>query len=210
MAQDIEITAESAPTPTAKLFALGSDTVLYTASSVTEATNRNIYTATFTGVVVGTYLMVLYTAGTKFANRYVHITSEDGTFTEVNDGSTNVIGGSFSYSPADPASTFKFGVVWQGQGTPLDFYADPPTPVDVQYFEVRLGTPTDNVKFNDGNGRLVAVDASIGHLRATPTIAETTALPIPGSRIQLWRIGPGDPNVAPTCDVYLTVKEGLL
>lgn len=48
----------------AKLLALGSDTVVATATSVSSGTNdRTFYTITFTGVASGSYRLVLYNAG---------------------------------------------------------------------------------------------------------------------------------------------------
>lgn len=113
MAQVIEITASTAPTPTAKLFAVGSDTVAYTASSVTEAANRNLYSCSFTGVVSATYLLVLYTAGVKFASRYVTVDAANGTWTEnLSIGTVTVAG--FSAGSITDASFSQTSAAFKG------------------------------------------------------------------------------------------------
>lgn len=86
MSQLIEITASSGLTGlVGKLFADGSDTVAATSSAVAEATNRkSIYTATFTGVTVDTYqLLLLDGDGLPVASRIVRVTATSGTFTEL-------------------------------------------------------------------------------------------------------------------------------
>ena len=57
--QTVEFQAPSGLTLTAKLFTAGSDTVAYTASAVTEGTNRKgVYAATFSSVASGTYQLI--------------------------------------------------------------------------------------------------------------------------------------------------------
>jgi hypothetical protein len=88
MSQLIEITASSGLTGlVGRLFANGSDTVAATASSVAEATNRkSVYVATFTGVTVGTYQLLLLDADSlPAASRTVRITATSGTFTEIDN-----------------------------------------------------------------------------------------------------------------------------
>jgi hypothetical protein len=57
--QTVEFQAPSGLTLTAKLFTAGSDTVAYTASAVTEGTNRKgVYAATFSSVDSNTYQLI--------------------------------------------------------------------------------------------------------------------------------------------------------
>jgi hypothetical protein len=104
-------------------------------------------------------------------------------------------------SPVDATGmTFSFAVsgsglepqllsYWRGAGTPIDCFADPPTAVDVSQCRLKIGVPGDYTNFLPGAGRLVAIDASIGHLRAFPTLAESAAWPLDGCTIELWRVG---------------------
>ena len=57
--QTVEFAAAPGQTITARLFAAGSDTVVQTASAVTEATNRDgVYSATFADVAAGLYRLI--------------------------------------------------------------------------------------------------------------------------------------------------------
>lgn len=210
MAQLIEISAPSAPTPTAKLFALGSDTVAYTASSAVEATNRNLYVCTFTGVVLDVYLLVLYTAGTKFANRYVSVTAADGTFTEINDPASNTITSSFDYSPVNESVEVQEGTICRGDGAKIRFTAVPAAVVDDQYWTAYLGTSKfDAVAFSVAAGNM-EVNEATGVILINPTSAQTAALPLEGVWLELYRTGSGDDNKIRVAKVRMTVEDGLL
>ena len=80
--QTVEFAAPSGQTITAKLFAAGSDTVVQTASAVTEATNRaGVYSATFTDVAAGLYRLIATDAGgTLLAQWWVGLTLTTATF----------------------------------------------------------------------------------------------------------------------------------
>jgi hypothetical protein len=80
--QTIEFSAPSGQTITAKLFAAGSDTVVQTASAVTEATNRDgVYSATFTDAAAGVYRLIATNAGgTLLAQWWVDLTLTTATF----------------------------------------------------------------------------------------------------------------------------------
>lgn len=66
--QQIEFEAPSGMTLTAKLYAIGSDTVAYTASSCVEQTNRKgYYIATFANLTAGTYQLVATVGSTAVA-----------------------------------------------------------------------------------------------------------------------------------------------
>lgn len=68
-------------TLTAQLFAIGSDTVVATASSVTEATNRKgRYVAAFTDVAAGDYLLVYFLGGSGAGSEKYTLTLTTATF----------------------------------------------------------------------------------------------------------------------------------
>ena len=80
--QSVEFSAPSGQTVTARLFEAGSDTVVQTASAVTEATNRDgVYTATFTDAAAGAYrLIATNSGGTLLAQWWVDLTLTTATF----------------------------------------------------------------------------------------------------------------------------------
>jgi len=80
--QSVEFSAAPGQTVTAKLFTAGSDTVVQTASAVTEATNRaGVYSATFTDVAAGLYRLIATDAGgTLLAQWWVDLTLATATF----------------------------------------------------------------------------------------------------------------------------------
>ena len=80
--QSVEFSAPSGQTVTARLFSAGNDTVVQTASAVTEATNRDgVYTATFTDAAAGAYrLIATNSGGTLLAQWWVDLTLTTATF----------------------------------------------------------------------------------------------------------------------------------
>ena len=80
--QTVEFSAPSGQTITARLFTAGSDTVVQTASAVTEATNRDgVYSATFTDAAAGVYRLIATNAGgTLLAQWWVDLTLTTATF----------------------------------------------------------------------------------------------------------------------------------
>ena len=80
--QTVEFSAAPGQTITARLFAAGSDTVVQTASAVTEATNRDgVYSATFTDAAAGLYKIIATNAGgTLLAQWWVDLTLTTATF----------------------------------------------------------------------------------------------------------------------------------
>ena len=80
--QTVEFLAVYGQTLTAKLYAVGSDTLVQTASAVTEQTNRvGVYRATFTDVPAGEYeLHVATSGGIPVARWYVTLTLTTATF----------------------------------------------------------------------------------------------------------------------------------
>lgn len=79
--QSLEFGYTTGQTLTAKLFARGSDTVVATATSVTEATNRTgRYVAAFTDAPAADYLLVVYLGGSGAASEYYTLTLTTATF----------------------------------------------------------------------------------------------------------------------------------
>ena len=80
--QSIEFSAPPNQTLTVRLFAVGSDTIVATAGTVTAATNRaGIYTAAFTDVAAGVYKLIATNAtGTPLANWWADLTLTTATF----------------------------------------------------------------------------------------------------------------------------------
>ena len=80
--QTVEFLAVYGQTLTAKLYAVGSDTLVQTASAVTEQTNRvGVYRATFTDAAAGEYeLHVATSGGIPVARWYVTLTLTTATF----------------------------------------------------------------------------------------------------------------------------------
>ena len=79
--QYVEFEAPSGLALTAKLYIAGSDTAAYTASSVTEATNRKgIYVATFTSVAADTYQLVATSGSTGIASWWGYVEDVNATY----------------------------------------------------------------------------------------------------------------------------------
>lgn len=78
--QTIEFRSPTGQTTTVKLFEIGSDTVVATASA-TEATNRKgTYAAAFTDVPAGTYQVIPFVGAIPTAERFVVLTLTTATF----------------------------------------------------------------------------------------------------------------------------------
>ena len=79
--QQIEFEAPSGLTLVAKLFTKSSDSVAYTASSVTEATNRKgIYTATFSNVSDNLYQLIATSGTTGVASWWGYVKNNNLTY----------------------------------------------------------------------------------------------------------------------------------
>lgn len=84
--QSLEFGYTTGQTLTAKLFAIGSDTVVATAGSVTEATEREgRYVAAFTDVPAGNYLLVYYLGGSGAGSEKYVLTLTTATFQPVSE-----------------------------------------------------------------------------------------------------------------------------
>lgn len=80
--QQIEFEAPSGLTLTAKLFTEGSDTVAYTASAVSEETNRKgIYAATFSSVASGYYQLIAFDGTEPVAIWWSKLANLEQTYT---------------------------------------------------------------------------------------------------------------------------------
>jgi len=79
--QTVEFRAASGATLTAKLFAVGSDSVVQTASAVTEATNRKgTYAATFTDPGAAEFELVAFSGTTPVCRWFCALTLTTATF----------------------------------------------------------------------------------------------------------------------------------
>jgi hypothetical protein len=79
--QQIEFEAASGLTLVARLFLAGSDTIVYTASSVTEQTNRKgIYRATFSNVSDNTYQLIATSSGVNAAVCWGYVKNANRTY----------------------------------------------------------------------------------------------------------------------------------
>lgn len=79
--QLLEFGYTAGQTLTAKLFAIGSDTVVQTATAVTEATNRtNRYVATFDDVPAGDYLLNYFIGAAGMGSETYTLTLTTATF----------------------------------------------------------------------------------------------------------------------------------
>jgi hypothetical protein len=86
VAQSLEFGYATGQTLTAKLFASGNDTVVATASSVTEATNRKgRYVAAFTDAPAADYLLVYFIGSSGVGYEYYRLTLATATFQPVVD-----------------------------------------------------------------------------------------------------------------------------
>lgn len=75
--QTLEFSYDTGKTLTAKLFAIGNDTVVATASSVIEATNRKTrYIAAFADVPAGAYLLIWFESGVGKGSECYTLTAE--------------------------------------------------------------------------------------------------------------------------------------
>ena len=91
--QTVEFLAVYGQTLTAKLYAVGSDTLVQTASAVAEQTNRiGVYRATFTDAAAGEYeLHVATSGGIPVARWYVTLTLTTATFASYDTAVRSVI-----------------------------------------------------------------------------------------------------------------------
>lgn len=79
--QTLEFSAGTGLTLTCKLFALGSDTVVATASASEKANDKNRYSVVFADIPAGAYRLNAYVGGTGgFANEVYDLTLTQATF----------------------------------------------------------------------------------------------------------------------------------
>lgn len=79
--QTVEFVAEQGLQLSAQLFAVGSDTVVATAASVTAQTNRKIvYRAAFADVAAGLYQLIATSGGQVVASWYAALAPVTGTY----------------------------------------------------------------------------------------------------------------------------------
>lgn len=79
--QTIEFIAASGLTLSASLFAIGSDTIVQSAASVSESANRkSVYNAVFTDIPAGTYQLIAFSGANSVALWEVDLTLTTATF----------------------------------------------------------------------------------------------------------------------------------
>jgi len=91
--QSLEFPYTQGQTLTARLFAIGSDTVVATAGSVTQGTNRkNRYVAAFTDVPAGRYLLIYSVGSVDAGSEIYELTLATATFQPESEGGGGLAG----------------------------------------------------------------------------------------------------------------------
>lgn len=107
--QSLEFGYTTGQTLTAKLFAIGSDTLVATANTVTEATNRKgRYVAAYTDVAAGDYLQVVYIGSDGVSSECYTLTFTTATFTPWSERKAALV----SDVPTPPAAAAIADAVW--------------------------------------------------------------------------------------------------
>lgn len=132
--------------------------------------------------------------------------------TNVVSVSDTVVSMNIVYSATETVDNTQSGTIYRGQGTPIQFTADPPTAIDQDYFEGRLSTGTSSssyIAFTVAAGNMTVNEAT-GVITCNPTAAQTAALSLTDPvRLELWRIGSGDDNTTLVARVKIKVVETL-
>ena len=150
--QTVEFLAVYGQTLTAKLYAVGSDTLVQTASAVTEQTNRvGVYRATFTDAPAGEYeLHVATSGGIPVARWYVTLTLTTATFA--------------SYDTAVRSVTNSVTVGTNNDKTGYSLTVTPPTAANIAgavWDEILTGA-THNIQ-NSAGKRLRTIASQVVH-----------------------------------------------
>ena len=144
--QTVEFRAASGATLTAKLFSVGSDTVVQTASAVTEATNRKgTYAATFTDPGAAEFELIAYSGAIPVCRWFVTLTLSTATFQAYDTAVRSVQDKSgYSLTVTPPTAAAIADAVWD------ELHADHTTD----------GTYGDSVLIAANNNRTVQVTGS--------------------------------------------------
>jgi len=131
--QTIEFRAAPGLTLTARLFTPGSDTVVQTASAVTEATNRKgTYAATFTDPGAAEFELIALSGITPVARWFCTLTLSTATFQAYEVRTAAVVGAVGSVTARVTANTDQWGgVAVTGMPLPTASYTTPPTVAQV-------------------------------------------------------------------------------
>jgi hypothetical protein len=131
--QTVEFRAAPGLTLTAKLFTAGSDTVVQTASAVTEATNRKgTYAATFTDPGAAEFELIALSGTTPVARWFCTLTLSTATFQAYEVRTAAVVGAVGSVTARVTANTDQWGgVTVTGMPLPTASYTTPPTVAQV-------------------------------------------------------------------------------
>ena len=123
--QTVEFRAASGLTLTVRLFAVGSDTIVQTASSCTEATNRKgTYAATFTDPGAAEFELVALSGTTPVARWFTTLTLTTATFQAYEVRTQAVVGAVGSVTNRVTANTDQWGGV-AVTGMPMPTYTQP-------------------------------------------------------------------------------------
>ena len=123
--QTVEFRAASGLTLTVRLFAVGSDTIVQTASSCTEATNRKgTYAATFTDPGAAEFELVALSGTTPVCRWFVTLTLTTATFQAYEVRTQAVVGAVGSVVNRVTANTDQWGGV-AVTGMPMPTYTQP-------------------------------------------------------------------------------------
>jgi hypothetical protein len=173
--QTVEFRAAPGLTLTAKLFTAGSDTVVQTASAVTEATNRKgTYAATFTDPGAAEFELIALSGTTPVARWFCTLTLTTATFQTYEVRAAGVVA-------RVTANTDQWGgVTVTGMPLPTTSYTTPPT----------AGTIADAVWDEAYNQHTTAgtFGKLMDILRKSNTVIEGTILATPTPTTTVFRI----------------------
>jgi hypothetical protein len=127
--QTVEFRAAPGLSLTVRLFAIGSDTIVQTASSCTEATNRKgTYAAVFTDPGAAEFELVALSGTTPVCRWFVTLTLTTATFQAYEVRTQAVVGAVGSVTNRVTANTDQWGgVSVTGMPLPTSSYTAPPT-----------------------------------------------------------------------------------
>ena len=177
--QTVEFRAAPGLTLTAKLFTAGSDTVVQTASAVTEATNRKgTYAATFTDPGAAEFELIAFSGTTPVCRWFCTLTLSTATFQAYEVRTAAVVA-------RVTANTDQWGgVTVTGMPLPTASYTTPPT----------AGTIADAVWDEAYSGHTTAgtFGKLMDTLRKANNIIEGTILATPTPTTTVFRISGAD------------------
>lgn len=190
----------------------------YGITSTEQGTASRWHTGTFPPTIVaGNYLVQFWDVSSGVPATITEADILVGDYLVAWNGSAvvtqpNLVPVDYEYSPTNQVDETPCAQIYRGTGTPLRFTPTVEMPVDEDYWEVRLGKDDDDpdmIIFSVANGNMTVVEAT-GIVTIFPTPAQTEALnPEYPPRLEFWRTGPGDANVAIVAIVNIEVIDTL-